>query len=85
MLTRNIKRLGGRPSRVTGNFYGKLLARETLAEQLDLLDRGQSWVVRELQSNLPKIEDETLHDDLKVMLDVHERNIARCRIPEAES
>lgn len=82
MLTRHIKRLGGRPSRVTGSFYGKLLARETLRARLEFLDRGQSWVVRELQEALPRIADDTLHADLVDMLRVHERNIARCRPPE---
>lgn len=82
MLSEHIKRLGGRPSRVTGSFYSKLLARKTLADQLDLLDRGQSWVARQLRENLPRIADDALHADLKEMLDVHERNIARCRLPE---
>lgn len=84
MLTAHIKRLGGRPSRVTGNFYGKLLARESLRERLEFLDRGQSWVVKELREKLPRIHDDALHADLRQMLTVHEQNIARCRLPDAQ-
>lgn len=78
MLTRHIKRLGGRPSRNTGAFYDKLIGAETFAARLDLLDRGQGWVVRKLRESLPRIHDDSLREDVAEMLDVHERNKARC-------
>lgn len=78
MLTRHIVRLGGTPSRETGAFYDKLMAVQDPAQRLDLLNRGQGWVVRKLREALPKIEDDALHRDLAEMLDVHERNIAHC-------
>lgn len=78
MLTGHIERFGGRPSKATGSFYDKLVGTEGFGAQVDLLDRGQGWVVRKLRETLPRIEDNALHRDLKEMLEVHERNIARC-------
>lgn len=80
MLTRHIVRLGGSPSRATGAFYDKLLAVHDPTERLELLNRGQGWVVRKLQEALPKIHDDGLHHDLKQMLDRHELNIADCTL-----
>jgi hypothetical protein len=78
MLTRHIVRIGGMPGRATGSFYEKLLAPGELAERLDLLDRGQGWVVRKLRAALLRIHDDALRDDLRDMLSIHERNIATC-------
>lgn len=78
MLYRHIVRLGGTPSSVTGAFADKLARSETLAERLQLLNRGQAWVVRQLATALPQIDDPDLHADLTDMLRVHEDNIARC-------
>jgi hypothetical protein len=78
MLARQIERLGGTPSRETGVFYEKLMARETLNDKLRLLDRGQSAVVGVLDELLPQIRDAQLRADLEEMREVHVRNIARC-------
>ncbi len=78
MLRSHVQRLGGAPTDVTGVFYEKLMARDGLAAQLKLLDRGQSAVVRAIEETLPKINDATLRDDLVEMRDVHVRNIALC-------
>ena len=78
MLRSQVQRLGGRASDVTGVFYQKLMARDGLAAQLALLDRGQSAVVRAIEQMLPRIADAALHADLVEMRDVHVRNIARC-------
>src|SRR5690606_36517708 len=72
MLTCHIERLKGEPSHATGAFYDKLLARGTLAEQLDLLDRGQGWVVEKLRETLPKLPPSDLRIDLRDMMEVHE-------------
>jgi hypothetical protein len=77
MLSRHIIRLGGVPSRATGAFYQKLAAVADPAARLDLLNRGQGWVVRKLKDAVPKIQDEALAGDLRGMLEDHERNIAR--------
>ena len=78
MLYRHIARLGGNPSTATGAFVDKLARSETFIERLQLLNRGQAWVVRKLVEALPRIDDELLRADLSEMLLVHERNIARC-------
>jgi 5-formyltetrahydrofolate cyclo-ligase len=78
MLTRHIVRLGGTPSRRTGAFYDKLMGVGDPAQRLDLLNRGQGWVVRKLRDSLGRIHDDALHRDLTEMLDIHERNIASC-------
>ena len=78
MLTRHVERLGGAPSKATGAFAGKAVAVAGDAARLDFLNRGQGWVVKRLKEMLPRIADAALHADLADMLDVHERNIARC-------
>jgi 5-formyltetrahydrofolate cyclo-ligase len=82
MLTRHITRLGGTPGLQTGAIYGKPMALDSSCERVELLNRGQTLVVRNLQEALPRIGDGALHRDLKNMLDVHERDIQRCK--EAE-
>ena len=78
MLSHHVTRLGGDASRATGVFYDKLKARETLADKLKLLDRGQSAVVRMLVDAIPRIKDTALRDDLDEMREVHVRNIESC-------
>lgn len=78
MLIRHITRLGGTPSTRTGSFYEKLIALGKSGERIDLLNRGQAWVVRKLRDALPKISDDALRRDLEDMLDVHQRNVQRC-------
>jgi nitronate monooxygenase len=79
MLSSHIKGLLGTPSEDTGGFYRKLIALDALDTQLDLLDRGQSWVADKLREALPKISQAGLHRDLAEMLVVHESNIERAR------
>lgn len=82
MLIRHVERLGGTPSTQTGAFYAKLVALERTDERLDLLDRGQGWVVRKLTDALPGIVDPALRADLQEMLEVHLVNVERCRVLE---
>jgi hypothetical protein len=78
MLNAEIRRLGGTPTSRTGVFLDKLLAREGLAAQLDLLDRGQSAVARTILEVLPRIQDRELVNRLNEMYEVHIENIRRC-------
>lgn len=78
MLNAEIRRLGGTPTTRTGVFLDKLLAREGLAAQLDLLDRGQGAVARAILEALPRIQDRDLVDRLDEMYEVHIENIRRC-------
>jgi hypothetical protein len=78
MLGRHIAQLGGTPSNVTGAFHDKVMALADLQARLDLLNRGQGWVVRKLRDVLPRIRDDVLRQELRDMLVVHERNIQAC-------
>jgi hypothetical protein len=78
MLTRHIVRLHGKPTAVTGKFLDKLRATDGLEAKLNLLNRGQGWVVKKLREGLQKIDDPMLYSDLREMLDAHEANIAEC-------
>ncbi|MDA5194226.1 DUF6306 domain-containing protein [Govanella unica] len=78
MLAHHLERFGMTPSALTGAFREKVLAEPDLSAQVDLLNRGQAWVVKKLREVLPRIEDPTLHQDLQQMLTMHEDNIAVC-------
>lgn len=78
MLTNHIRRLGGAPSLATGAFYERVMALGDPRERIELLNRGQGWVVRKLRENLSRIDDLALRVDLQLMLAVHERNIDLC-------
>jgi len=76
MLDRQIRRLGGTPSPVTGAFHAKALAIADPLERLAFLNRGQGWVVRKLDELLPRVRDDALRADLQAMADGHRANIA---------
>src|SRR3546814_19509950 len=78
MLTRHVTRLGGTPSRATGAFYDKLVALDSPADRLALVNRGQGWVVRRLRAALGRLASGALQSALDDMLQVPESNIARC-------
>ena len=80
MLTHHIERLGGNPSRATGAFYDKLLARPDSSARLRLLDRGQRAVVNALDELLGQTLDVELRRDLEEMREVHVVNIERCAV-----
>lgn len=80
MLTRQLKRLGAAPSRRTGDFYGKAMVIAEPWERLAFLNRGQSWVVRKLEALMPRVRDESLHADLREMLESHRVNIERASL-----
>ena len=75
MLTRQIQRLGGTPSRRTGAFLDKAMAIPAPLDRLAFLNRGQVWVVRKLDELMPRVRDAALHADLKDMADRHRANI----------
>lgn len=77
VLTRAIRKLGGLPSTKTGDFYAKAMAITDLDARMVFLNRGQAWVVRKLNALIPTLPDGQILADLRMMLDAHERNIAR--------
>jgi Domain of unknown function (DUF6306) len=76
MLLGHIRRLGAEPTATTGAFYGKAMAIAAMSDRIAFLNRGQGWVVKKLRGMLPKVRDDKLHADLKVMLEAHVANIA---------
>ncbi len=71
-----VRRLGGQPSNRTGDFVEKVRAVDDFRGKLELLNRGQRWVVRKINEMLPGIIDEELAGFLTVMAQGHESNIA---------
>ena len=77
MLMRTIRAMEGTPSSATGAFWGKAMAIPDLEQRLDFLYRGQTWVVRRLETLIPRIEDAQVRADLSIMLEAHRGNIER--------
>ena len=75
-LVREIRRLGGKPSGRTGDFFAKAKARQGWPARLDLLVRGQRWVEARIRERLPLIADGALASFLEGMADTHRVNIA---------
>ncbi|MGH8010872.1 MAG: DUF6306 domain-containing protein, partial [Candidatus Binataceae bacterium] len=74
-LNAHVRRLGGAASNKTGDFVDKVRAVEDFRGKLELLNRGQRWVIRKIDETLPKIEDEFLRAFLRVMAQGHHVNI----------
>ena len=74
-LVAHVRRLGGSPSNKTGDFVEKVRAVADFRGKLELLNRGQRWVIREIDKNLPNLDDEPLRAFLRVMAKGHHVNI----------
>ena len=74
-LAAHVRRLGGTPSTRTGDFVEKVRAVAEFRGKLELLNRGQRWVVRKIGEQMGAIGDERLKAFLRVMADGHDINI----------
>jgi Domain of unknown function (DUF6306) len=74
-LAAHVRRLGGAPSNKTGDFVDKVRAVDEFKGKLELLNRGQRWVIRKIEENLPSITDLHLQAFLRVMAKGHYVNI----------
>jgi nitronate monooxygenase len=74
-LAGHVRRLGGAASNKTGDFVEKVRAVPDFKGRLELLNRGQRWVIRKINEQLPSISDPSLQAFLRVMADGHETNI----------
>ncbi len=74
-LSAHVRRLGGSPSNKTGDFVEKVRAVRDFRGRLELLNRGQRWVIRKIEENLPNLDDGHLRAFLKVMASGHHVNI----------
>lgn len=75
MLMSALRRLDTIPSRTVGQFYDKAMAIRDIDKRLTLLNRGQDWVMRRLESLIPRIQDDVLRTDLATMRKAHSDNI----------
>ena len=75
-LMAHVRRLGGAPSNATGDFVEKVRSVSGLRDKLELLNRGQGWVIRKIEEGLPSVTDPDLHGFLTVMASGHHVNIA---------
>jgi len=78
-LIESVKREGGAPSTSTGDFADKVIAKQGLIEQLSLLNKGQSWVVRKIDE---VIELGVSMDTIKFLVEMkvkHLENIQACQ------
>jgi nitronate monooxygenase len=74
-LSAHVRRLGGSTSTRTGDFVEKVRAVTDFRGKLELLNRGQRWVIRKIDEGLPAIGDPPLHAFLVVMAKGHHLNI----------
>jgi Domain of unknown function (DUF6306) len=74
-LAAHVRRLGGTPSNKTGDFVEKVRSVADFKGKLELLNRGQRWVVRKIGEQIGTIGDGRLQAFLKVMADGHDINI----------
>jgi hypothetical protein len=74
-LAAHVRRLGGSPSNKTGDFVDKVRAVDNFKGKLELLNRGQRWVVRKINDQINGIADPHLQAFLRVMAEGHEINI----------
>lgn len=74
-LSAHVRRLGGSPSTRTGDFVEKIRAVGEFRGKLELLNRGQRWVIRKIEENAPTIGDGQLKAFLVVMAEGHRVNI----------
>jgi nitronate monooxygenase len=74
-LASHVRRLGGTPSNQTGDFVEKVRAVSEVRGKLELLNRGQRWVIRKIEESLPAINDRNLRAFLSVMAKGHHLNI----------
>ncbi len=74
-LAAHVRRLGGSPSTRTGDFVEKVRAVGDFRGKLELLNRGQRWVIRKIEENLTTAGDAPLKAFLVVMAQGHRINI----------
>ena len=74
-LAAHVRRLGGTPSTKTGDFVEKVRALQDFGGKLELLNRGQRWVIWKIEEQLPHLDEPQLKAFLTVMAKGHYVNI----------
>jgi nitronate monooxygenase len=74
-LSAHLRRLGGTASTNMSDFVEKVRAVGDFRGKLELLNRGQRWVIRKIEENLGTVSDAGLKAFLVVMAQGHRVNI----------
>ena len=77
-LIASIKRENGNLSTTTGDFLDKIKAQDSLANQLELLNKGQEWVARKIDDLLVMDLHQETQEFLELMKEKHLENIRVC-------
>jgi nitronate monooxygenase len=75
-LTACLDHLGIEATREIGAFHDKAMAIADLDERLAFVDRGQRWVIRRIEAQLPLCGDAFVKDELEEVLETHVTNSA---------
>lgn len=75
-LIDSLQALGAEPDQANGDFLDKCMAIDNLISRLQLLNKGQRWVVRKINEALPKIQQQYVQRQLAKILEDHQRNVA---------
>ncbi|VTU28083.1 Nitronate monooxygenase [Variovorax sp. SRS16] len=73
-LTACLAHLGIEPTREIGAFHDKAMAIANLDERLAFVDRGQRWVIRRIEAQLPLCDDAFVKAELDEILKTHVTN-----------
>ena len=79
LIGRSIVRESGRTTGNVGSFYQKVMAIDDPADRLNLLIKGQEWVVRKLDEALSDWPESEILESLDRIRRVHIENIEACR------
>lgn len=77
VLIKAIRSMDGTPSTHTGAFFDMTMAISGWRARIEFVNRGQRWVVRKLQSLIPRLDEGQLRTELSEMLTSHRANIDR--------
>lgn len=77
-LHRAIESLSSAPTSATGDFASRVMALEGLVERLNLLSRGQRWVIRRIDTLLEEVLSAETRQFLVEMTKVHQKNVDWC-------
>ena len=79
LIGRTIVREAGSTTGNVGEFYLKVMALEAPMDRLNLLIKGQEWVLRKLDEALPDWTEPGILKDLDRIRRVHVKNIEACK------
>jgi len=68
------------PHEDIGDFVGKCMSIPNFIERMELLNKGQAWVVRKLDTLLPRLRSEFVREKLIRMRDEHLENISKLEV-----